>query len=253
MNFMTDEPQCFVCSKTTADTYYVNGVPLCSTCSSQKSVESEKRYCTRCSASSSNSIVLYTQYGLLCSSCRSDVRGIEKQTESVQIRRLFNSAIVKFYKSGREDDYYEENSSLPAVQTLLHIVLIVLLSVLSVFSGNIILMALGILLDISLIILLVSFVWIRVKIYDTEIRCLYGPFTYSINKCDIEQVEIIKPHNYLAYGLSIRRNKYGWLLKFLRGPGPGILIIKKSGLFRSVFISSTDPVTLLQNIAKKMC
>ncbi|MBU0527604.1 hypothetical protein KKE92_03930 [Candidatus Micrarchaeota archaeon] len=250
---MSEESQCFVCSKSITDAYYVNGIPLCSTCSTQKSAESEKRYCVRCNASSFNSIILYTQYGLLCSSCRAEARLIEKPNESVQIRRLVNGAIVKFYKSGREDDYYEEYSSLPAVQTLIHIALIVLLSVLSVFSGNIFLLIFDVLLDIFLIFLLVSFVWIRIKIYDNEIRCLYGPFTYSINKCDLDQVEIIKPHNYLAYGLSIRRNKYGWLLKFLRGPGPGILIKKKSGFFRSVFISSSDPVNLLQNIAKKLC
>ncbi len=250
---MATESQCFICSKSITNAYDVNGIPLCSTCSTQKSAESEKRYCTRCSATSLNSIILYTPYGLLCSTCRADANLIEKPTESVQIRRLINGAIVQFYKGGREDDYYEEYSPLPAVQTLVHIALIVLLSLLPLFSGNIFLLIFDILLDIFLITLLVSFVWIRVKIYDNEIRCLYGPFTYSINKCDIEHVEIIEPHNYLAYGLSVRRNKYGWLLKFLRGPGPGILIKKKSGLFRSVFISSSDPVTLLQNIAKKMC
>ncbi len=245
--------QCFVCSRRTTDPYYVNGVPLCSTCSTQKSAEAEKRYCSRCTASSANSIILYTQYGLLCSTCRSEVRAVEKPTESVRLRRLLNGAIVKFYKNGREDDYHEEQSSLPLMQTAVHIALIIALVVLPVFSVNPLILALELSIVIALVLLLVSFLWIRIKIYDDEIRCLYGPFTYSINKCDLEQVEIITPQNYLAYGMMIRRNPHGWVLKFIRGPGPGILIRKKSGLFRSVFISSSDPVNLLQKIAKKLC
>jgi hypothetical protein len=245
--------QCFICSRKTADPYYVNGVPLCSTCSTQKSAEAEKKYCSRCTATSANSIVLYTQYGLLCSTCRAEARTVEKPTESVRLRRLLNGAIVKFYKEGREDDYHEEQSSLPLMQTFVHLILIIALAILPVFSENVILMAAEIVLDILLIVLLVSFLYIRIKIYDDEIRCLYGPFTYSIDKCDIEQVEIIQPQNYLAYGMMIRRNPHGWVLKFIRGKGPGILLRKKSGLFRSVFISSSDPVNLLQKIAKKLC
>lgn len=247
---MEGETQCFVCSRKTGDPYYVNGVPLCSTCSTQKSAESEKRYCSRCSTS--DSVILYTQYGLLCSSCRSAVREVEEVTEPVRLRRIINGAIVKFYKAGREGDYFEEHSSLPALQTLVHVLLIIALAVLPLFSGHVFLVAAELLLDILLISLLISFVWIRVKVYDDEIRLLYGPFTYAIKKSDMEQVEIIKPQNYLAYGMMVRRDSRGWVLKFIRGPGPGILVRKKSGLFRSVFFSTQDPVGLLQNIAKKM-
>lgn len=249
---MVDETQCFVCSRKTTNPYYVNGVPLCSTCSTQKSAEQEVQYCSRCNASSASSIILYTPYGLLCSSCRGAAVKIEKVNDSVLLRRMVNAAIVAFYRGSRNDEYYEEQSGLPALQTLIHILLIIMLAVLPFFSGNPLLSAAEILLDALLILLLISFVYIRVKIYGEEIRFLYGPFTYRVCKKDIEKVEITSSHNYLAYGIAPSLDKNGLVLKFVRGSLPGILIRKKSGIFRSVFFSTSDPVNLLKNIAKRM-
>ena len=249
---MEDETQCFVCSRGTKEPYYVNGIPMCSTCSTQKSAEQEVQYCSRCNAPSSSSIILYTPYGLLCSSCRGQAAKIEKVNDSVLLRRMVNGAIVAFYRGPRHDEYYEEQTGLPALQTLVHILLIVSLALLPFFSGNILLSALEIVLDALLILLLISFIYIRVKIYEEEIRFLYGPFTYRICKKDIEKIEITSSRNYLAYGLAPSLDRGGPVLKFIRGPLPGIMIRKKSGFFRSVFFSTSDPVNLLKNIAKRM-
>lgn len=240
--------RCFVCWRKLTNYYQVDGVFLCSTCSAQKAAERSSQVCKRCGLRSQ--LLVRTSQGRLCPTCREAASG--SSPEDDLMLKMAQSAADKFYKSGREGEYYQENPAYPLLQSFVHLALILALAVHASMLDDPLLSAIEGALSLALAILLICFFTVRIKVYDDEVRLLYGPFTYQVKKKDFEKVEISGPSKALAYGLLPWRDSHGWLLMFLMGPGPAIIIRKKKGLFRSVMVTSADPVNLLQQIAKRL-
>ncbi len=243
---------CFICNRNTPNIYYEDGTPMCSTCMTHYKVDRVR--CQRCGVSQKNVHMTYAKGVRCCINCAQKLSQADIDDESTVgkiVGETTKYAVGKFYKDQRSGEYYKETSPLPIVQSFIHLVIIFVVLVHGLNQASIILKIFEVSIGIIFILLLIIFATIRIKIYDNEIRCLYGPFTYLISKKEITKAEFSDASKFFGYGLIISWNK-SLILKFITGNEPGVILRKKSGFFKSVFISSPNPTKLLEHIAKKM-
>lgn len=78
-----------------------------------------------------------------------------------------------------------------------------------------------------------------------------GPFTYRIKRKDVASVEIMPNIPFYA-GWGIRLLWWNrWAIGFITRHGPSIVITKKSGLFKKVVMSVSDPHAFLKKAKLK--
>lgn len=243
--------ECFSCWRKTDNVYYVGGIPLCSTCQTRS--QADEFSCNVCGISS-RTIPITTVHGTAyCIHCINRLPAQERKnvSEKSVFGALIEHGADKLFKPYRKDPYHIDKSPVPWVQSFIHLAVILLISVYALAQADLFLQIGGLLIAALLIVLLHTFATIRVKVFDDEIRCMYGFFTYVIRKGDIESAALMPPSRFVGYGVV-----FGWYgglaIQFLTGNEPRILFKKKFGLFRSVLISTPEPAKLLEHIAKKM-
>ncbi len=222
---------CFACGVKSSIVYRFRGTPLCPSC--ETGLVTKEVRCSNCKMPSTSTPIIRYEQGLFCSSCANSL--IKK----------------KKIEPPTPKEYYKDTSGFPFIQGFIHLGLIILLVMNAINQTSLALMYVEIFIALILIFLLYTFATIKVEIYEDKIECDYGFFTYSIKKKDITKAEITAPSKFFGYGVLISKDKE-WIVKFLTGREPCVVLHKKSGFFKKVFISTEQPTALLENIAKRM-